>query len=1372
MAACIGAATCLDELREAILRGVPLLRPRPPGRWKGCDGALADGGRMAGNFLEEVLLERGAFRIPPLEMGDILPQHLLMLKVAAAAMRDAALPLSVERPRMGALIGIDFDFEATNFHLRWYLERMFPEWRRTRRAHLPDEQAAEWLKALQDACAPALTATRTIGALGSMVASRVAREFRFGGTSFVVSAEEVSGLRALEIASRSLQSGELDAALVGAVDLCGDLRAMAAHQDLAALTGAAGSIPPGEGAAALVLKRMADARANGDRIYAVIRGIGAAAGGGLDGRLPSERIRSRSILQAGSEAGALPSASVLFDVRDVASVAEGLEHTRAASGGSAKDKVQPILASSAALLGGTGAAQGLAAVVAAALCLHHEVIGPVPAIDPAARSRWLAAGAIVPETVQAWPPSSAARRRAIAGAATHDGNCLHILLEENMLNQLRQNKIKPERHLAEPEGSITGAETRKEWIHIPVAGNSLVLPPAPWPAGSTPGDRRPLPAERPASGADVIADCMQRLAAVSGATARAHSAFLEKSAEMTRVFAATVELQSRLMASAGAANPAESPEFEAAADPAPAFNREQCLEFARGSAARVLGPEFAPVDAFSARVRLPDEPLMLVDRILEIEGAKGSLGAGRIVTEHDVLPGAWYLDGGRAPVCISVEAGQADLFLCAYLGIDLAVRGQRTYRLLDATVEFHRELPRPGETIRYVITIDRFMRQGDTYLFLFHFKGTIAGAPFITMTNGCAGFFTPEEVARSGGILATDQSAPPPGRPSAGWEPPVELARESYDDGALETLRAGDLAGCFGKRFAGLEVAPSLRLPGGRMRLIDRILDLEPDGGPYRLGRIRAEAEIHPDDWFLTCHFVDDMVMPGTLMYECCAHALRVMIQRMGWVSDRPQARYEPVPGVKAVLKCRGPVTPATRRVVYEVELKEVGFAPRPFVIADANMFADGQHIVRFQDMSLQLTGVSREDLEAYWRPRPKPTGAAPPGPPASVAFDRAHLEEFATGRPSLAFGEPYAPYDTGRFIARLPSPPYLFIDRISRVEPEAWVLRPGGWIEAEMDVPEDAWYIAAERCDALPYSVLLEAALQPCGWLAAYMGSALKSVKPLHFRNLGGQATLHREVPAAAGTLRTRTRLTHVSEVADMLIEHFDFDIRSPRGPVYSGSTYFGFFTSAALERQEGIRDARPKVLAPDAAAGDGQAFDFPEVPPLTPEDTRRLPAAGLALPAGALRMIDRIDHFVAAGGERRLGFIQGSKTVDPEAWFFKAHFFQDPVWPGSLGLESFLQLLKFAARKRWPQLADTHRFAPAAGRSHRWSYRGQILPANRLVTVAASLTEILDEPAPALFATGVLAVDGLPIYHVQDFGIRLLPIRGAHPRKAGGRP
>src|SRR6185436_20495636 len=109
-----------------------------------------------------------------------------------------------------------------------------------------------------------------------------------------------------------------------------------------------------------------------------------------------------------------------------------------------------------------------------------------------------------------------------------------------------------------------------------------------------------------------------------------------------------------------------------------------CMEFAIGAIGRVLGPDFAEVDQFPTRVRLPDEPLMLVDRILAIEGEPCSMTHGRVVTEHDIHPGAWYLDCGKIPTCIVVEAGQADLFLSGYLGIDFQTRGRSMYRLLDA----------------------------------------------------------------------------------------------------------------------------------------------------------------------------------------------------------------------------------------------------------------------------------------------------------------------------------------------------------------------------------------------------------------------------------------------------------------------------------------------------------------------------------------------------------------------------------------------------------------------------------------------------------------------------------------------------------------
>jgi 3-hydroxymyristoyl/3-hydroxydecanoyl-(acyl carrier protein) dehydratase/malonyl CoA-acyl carrier protein transacylase len=864
------------------------------------------------------------------------------------------------------------------------------------------------------------------------------------------------------------------------------------------------------------------------------------------------------------------------------------------------------------------------------------------------------------------------------------------------------------------------------------------------------------------------------------ATGDTHKRFLALAEDLGRQYAQTVNLHTRLADQAQREgifadwSPEPSlfsmPRDEAApplsseqvgSKPAVAFDRTMCMEFAVGSVAKVLGPEFAAVDQFPARVRLPDEPLMLVDRILSVEGHKGVLGPGRLVTEHDVRPDAWYLDGERAPVCIAVEAGQADLFLSAYLGIDLEVKGERTYRLLDATVTFHRGLPRPGEVIRYDIRIEKFIRQGPTWLFFFQFDGTIDGQPLITMRNGCAGFFTEAEVRRSGGIILTEEDTRPlPGVAPDEWQSPVPMAREAYDAAALEALRQGDLEGCFGPSFEGLRLPENQRLPGGRMALIHRVLMLDPADGRYGLGTIRAEADIHPDDWFLTCHFVDDMVMPGTLMYECCAHTLRIYLQRMGWISDRADVVFEPVVGRQAVLKCRGPVTPETRRVVYEVEVSEIGFNPEPYVIADAHMYADGHRIVLFRGMTMKMTGMNRAALEHFWR-RPIPSETRQeknkvPDKPSAILFSRERLIEFATGLPSKAFGPPYEPFDRKRFIARLPGPPYAFIDAVTRIEPPPWVVTPDGWVETVYQPNPEDWYFRSTNAAFMPVCILMEIALQACGFLAAYMGSALQSEKDLHFRNLDGEATLQANAFSDDGPVRTRARLLQFSAAGDMLIQHYAFEVRQANKRVYEGQTSFGFFTPEALANQVGL----PEADRPPAPAKPGGAVQRLEnIVPLTPADPRSRPQGAAALPSRALRMIDCIEDFDPQGGPHGLGYVCGSKAVDPEEWFFKAHFFQDPVCPGSLGIESLIQLLQYAAGALWPEEIQTLAMALMAPATHTWRYRGQILPTHQRVTVEAFFTECHKKPYPLIKADGYLKCDGLYIYKMKNFGLGLMP-------------
>ena len=396
------------------------------------------------------------------------------------------------------------------------------------------------------------------------------------------------------------------------------------------------------------------------------------------------------------------------------------------------------------------------------------------------------------------------------------------------------------------------------------------------------------------------------------------------------------------------------------------FDRNMCLEFARGKAGKVLGKEFDIIDTYPVRVRLPDEPLMLVDRIMEIQGKMLSLSQGKIVTQHDVLDNAWYLDGGKAPVSITIEAGQADLFLCSWLGIDHQVKGKRRYRLLDAKVTFHRELPKPGETIEYHIEIDRFLKQGDIHLFFFHYSGYINGELLISMRDGCAGFFTPEEVENSGGIIlkSGDRIGIKPKKP---FNPPAPMKTEQYEASRVDALRTGNLEACFGSLFKGFILGKNMRLPGGKMHLLDRVIELDPKGGRFGLGRIVAEADINPDKWFLTCHFIDDMVMPGTLMYECCAHTLRIFTQRMGWISTRDDVHYDIIKGMESDLKCRGPVTVHTKKARYEIEIKEMGYDPEPYVIAHAHMFSDNHRIVLYKNMGLRIAGLSGSEIKKIW---------------------------------------------------------------------------------------------------------------------------------------------------------------------------------------------------------------------------------------------------------------------------------------------------------------------------------------------------------------------------------------------------------------------
>ena len=1672
----IGSITSLDSFRKTVLRGESIIKKRPVERWRGLEQSLnLSDDSWPGAYIEELNINLGEFRIPPNEIPEILPQQLLMLQVAAQAMRDANLPLRTRRLEMGTIIGMAFDFESTNFHLRWNFPNEIASHQECL-ANVPTEDIKSWTTSIQDQLSPPLNATRTVGALGGIIASRIAKEFLLGGPSFVVSGEESSGLHALEIAVRLLRQGDVQSMLVGAIDLSGDIRSIMCNHHLRpySLSGKISPFQPsadgtvvGEGAVALVLKRLDQAIQDNDRIYATVLGLGKASGGGMNPPLPRESAYESALQRAYLDAGIPPESISYVEAHGSGNLQEDCLEARSLHNFFANRSYPCAIGSVKPNIGHTGAIAGLASLVKTSLCLYQEIIPPLYGFTGSpAEPIWEKNTFHIPIAPQFWFRNRCdGPQRAGVSSITPDGSVSHVILEkhpqpivaidraqplgenshalfviegdnptilteqirelenylqtgddnlENLaynwyarhglnnskklavacvfdniadgltqLARIRQNLATapeqpineqtifytpkplagegevafvypgsgsqyvemgrsigcrwpqilremdatterlqdqllphcymPWRHswnkgwkieanqsiIANPHQIIFGQvvhgcmltklmgkfnirpqaaigyslgesaalfaleawpergqmlkrmlaselftsdlsgpcrAARKAWqvpeheeVHwtvaiikgkadevrkaiAPFATARLLIVNAPeecviggrrqdveravqvlgarpfyiqgiitvhcealgpvqdaynelhlfpvtppdnirfysnafqgayqltsekaaesilkqalhgfdFPAtiqqayrdgvrlfleigpnatctrmihkildgkpyfaksacirgerdevtilkflgaliaqrvpvnldylykmspaqkgphksgrlikvktgGPAPifpefpkGKPVPIPKEKPVPipkekpvpeklsntpkmNVELITNMQQSIEA----TANAHNTYLNFAENTGAALAEVYSQQFRLLEAMLAGNqtgelmPLEGQTEEAmpvekqtdvqpSIAPPPAFPREMCMEFAIGSIAKVLGPEFAAVDTYKVRVRLPDEPLMLVDRIMEVEGKKCSMGSGRVITEHDVLPNSWYLDCGRAPVCITVEAGQADLFLCSYLGIDLVVKGQRSYRLLDATIKFHRGLPQVGETMRYDIKIDKFINQGEVYLFFFHYKGTIGNTSLITMTGGCAGFFTREENARSGGIIfAPGEREPIAGKVSPDWQELVPVLVESYDEQAIAALRAGDLEGCFGPLFKGKKLAPDLCLPTGKMKLFDRVSLLDPRGGRYGLGIIRAEADIHPDDWFLTCHFVDDMVMPGTLMYECCNHTLRVFLLRMGWISEEPGIAYEPVPEIECSLRCRGPVTRETQKVIYEIEIKEIGYGPEPYVITDAFMYADGKRIVFLENISLQMTNLTRVGLENTWQSivtRKK------------AIYDYERILAFSIGKPSEAFGEPYQIFDQKRVIARLPGPPYLFMDRVTELPVRPWVLEATDWIEGQYDIPPDVWYFKANRQTLMPFCVILEIVLQPCGWLAAYVGSALKSDIDLSFRNLGGQAILYMAPGPDTGTLTTRVRMTQVSEAGGMLIEKFDIQLWSQGQLLYDGNTYFGFFTKMALKDQVGIRDARERLYIPSPDESEqGPRLTLPELNPLT---------------------------------------------------------------------------------------------------------------------------------------------------------------------------
>ncbi len=824
---------------------------------------------------------------------------------------------------------------------------------------------------------------------------------------------------------------------------------------------------------------------------------------------------------------------------------------------------------------------------------------------------------------------------------------------------------------------------------------------------------------------------------------RVHKAFLEQQAQVHGQFLEQRQRAQALLLQAAPGAPAPGARREAFT-----LSREQLQLHAAGCISELFGPQFRPQDDYLRQVRMPSPPLLLADRVVDLQAEPASMGTGTIWTETDVQDKAWYLHQDAMPAGVMIEAGQADLLLISYLGIDLHNRGERVYRLLGCQLTYHSRLPRTGETLRYEITVDSHARQGDARLFFFHYECRSAGELRLSVSGGQAGFFNDQELDDSAGILWQPEGAEIVADPRLD-EPEVRCTRSSLSPEQLRAWSEGRPWLCFGPGYDHAQThLRSPRIQAGRMLLIERVTELSSRGGPWGRGYLHATTAIHPDDWFFEGHFENDPCMPGTLMFEGCLQAMAIFMGSLGYTVKRDGWRFQPVTDEPFDLRCRGQVTPDSKLLHYEVFVEEVIAGPIPTVYADLLCTCDGLKGFHARRVGLQLV--------PDWPLNGQPElleGHVDTGTVASrdgFVFGYAALLASAWGPPSQAFGPMYAPYDGPHRVARLPGPPYHFMSRVSRIDGDMGALQAGATIELEYDIPPDAWYFDENGHRSMPFAVLLEAALQPCGWLASFVGSALVSDDELFFRNLDGDGTLVAELLPHAGTLRTVVQITGVTRSGGMIIESFEVACFLGEQAVYTMDTVFGFFPIGALANQVGLAtsDEQRRMFSEPCEF----SLDLAARPPRFCAGTPRLPGP-------MLLMLDRVTGFWPQGGSEGLGALRAEKDVDPGEWFFKAHFFQDPVQPGSLGIEAMIQLLQFYLLQTAP-IEGQASFEPLElGRQLSWKYRGQVVPHNELITTTMEITERgQDERGSWAVARASLWVDGKRIYEAENIGMRLV--------------
>jgi malonyl CoA-acyl carrier protein transacylase len=433
-----------------ILAGKDLLTEIPESHWLISDYYDPDHTKpdktyaKRGAFLSDVPFDPMEWGIPP----SILPQtdttQLLGLIVAKQVLEDATKGqfASMDRSKISCILGVTSGQELMGSMVS-RLQR--PVWvKALREQGLPESEVVQICDRISSSYTKWEEANFP-GLLGNVVAGRIANRLDLGGTNCVTDAACASTFSAMSMAVNELLVGQSDLVIAGGCDTMNDIfmytcfsktPALSPTGDCRPFSADADGTMLGEGLGMVAMKRLSDAERAGDRVYAVLRGIGSSSDGkALSVYAPLAKGQAKAVRRAYAVAGYGPDTVELIEAHGTGTKAgdaaefEGIDTVFNESG--RKDRNWCAIGSVKSQIGHTKSAAGAASFIKTVLALHHKVLPPTIKVSQPNPKMGIEKSAFYLNTkARPWIRSKDHPRRAGVSSFGFGGTNFHLTLEE------------------------------------------------------------------------------------------------------------------------------------------------------------------------------------------------------------------------------------------------------------------------------------------------------------------------------------------------------------------------------------------------------------------------------------------------------------------------------------------------------------------------------------------------------------------------------------------------------------------------------------------------------------------------------------------------------------------------------------------------------------------------------------------------------------------------------------------------------------------------------------------------------------------------------------------------------------------------------